>query len=88
MSKEIKAQEIEGFEICSYEEWEDTPPEDSGQLFISCKNFYYKRIKPKEKSMREVANELFPGDIYNSRAIEANVKLLNWIDENYVKKEG
>lgn len=88
MSKEIKAQEIEGFEICSYEEWEDTPPEDSGQLFISCKNFYYKRIKPKEKSIEDIVDELFPEDIFNSEARKANVKLLKWIDENYIKKEG
>jgi hypothetical protein len=38
--------------------------------------------------LEDIVDELFPEDIFNTEAREANVRLLKWIDENYVKKEG
>lgn len=52
MSEEIKAPEIEGFELCSYDEHISVGSEDRARVsFLGSmvKELFYKRIKPKEK---------------------------------------
>lgn len=89
MSEEIKAPVIEGFEICTFEEYKRIPTKDSASFaFSENKPIYYKRIKPKEKSIEEMTKELT--NIYPSGYKFENftLRLLKYIEENYVKKEG
>lgn len=92
-NEEIKAPVIPGFEICSHVEWLKKSEEDSAHFRIGIYDYYYKRIKPKEKekSMREVAESLYILQVEKD-PINVTVffieKILEYVDSNYVKKEG
>jgi len=84
MSEEIKAPVIEGFERCSRDEFAPLKKENSAMIQIDSYYFYYKRIKPKEKSIREIVQKEWGND---SSVTIAIANILERILENYVKKE-
>lgn len=86
MSNEIKAPVIEGFEECSQSVWQYTASTDSARVTICYHDFYYKRSKPKEKSIREIIQEELKLWSHSNRDLFANA--FERILENYVKKEG
>jgi len=85
-NEEIKAPVIEGWKKCSYHDWLNNHT-IGGCMYLRIENesFYYKRIKPKEKSINEIIDEecewSFNDVTQISRALER-------ILSNYVKKEG
>ncbi len=88
MSNEIKAPVIDGFDECTRDEW--NKPGDTTYVEFVIEGidycFYYKRIKPKEKSIREIVYEEF--GIYSEGSKADIARTLERILDNYVKKEG
>ena len=89
MSNEIEAPEIEGFELCVYDEWSVAPEVDSAQVTISAIDYYYKRIKPREETLKEAFKEILRNHgWYDSIVISAFEDMADYIEANYVRKEG
>ena len=95
MSNEIKAPVIDGFDECTIDEW--NKPGDTTYVEFVIEGidycFYYKRIKPKEKSNQEIAKDMavsiWGDDSANIDSIQKLVlRILDHVSENYVKKEG
>lgn len=87
-NEEIKAPVIDGFDECTRDEW--NKPGDTTYVEFVIEGidycFYYKRIKPKEKSIREIIQEELKLWSHSNRDLFANA--FERILENYVKKEG
>lgn len=92
MSEEIKAPVIEGYKNITVREWQETPSEESINLYSGFKSkaFYYRRIKPKEKSSLEIIQDFaFKSNLMPSNGLVFFLVLfLDYVKENYVKKEG
>lgn len=85
-NEEIKAPEIPGFRETEKDIWVGLKSEDSAVAIVQGTQFYYKRIKPKEKSIREIIQEELKLWNHSNRDLFANA--FERILENYVKKEG
>ncbi len=81
----IKAPEIEGFEVCTTDEWMDFPTEDTATLALGIGHAYhYRRIKPKEKSIKEIISECYKEPFLGEHPL---VQCFERILENYIKKD-
>jgi len=86
MSEETKAPEIPGFRETERNIWIKLKSENRAVAIVQGTQFYYKRSKPKEKSIREIIQEELKLWSHSNRDLFANA--FERILENYVKKEG